>query len=305
VHLAFAVLPIFLVTLIGFLLAQSKTIARDRWTDIETLCYRALIPALLISTISTSDLSLSRFGPMIAALLISLAILVCVMLVLRWFTPQQRLPNAKFTSVFQGTVRWNGFIALPAAAQFFGPSGFALMAVVFAVMVPIINVITISVLATFGPSKTTPLALLKTILRNPIVASCIIGLAINQSGLILPTPIQTTVDLLGRAALAIGLLSVGAAIRPATLFNRSAALWLTILLRFTLSPAIFLICAHLIGLSQIQTLVGTLVFSVPAASNGYIISKQMGGDADLYATILTWQTLISMFTLPLLVFMLT
>jgi predicted permease len=41
-----------------------------------------------------------------------------------------------------------------------------------------------------------------------------------------------------------------------------------------------------------------LVLSVPAASNGYIVAKQMGGNAELYADILSWQTILSMFALP-------
>jgi predicted permease len=37
----------------------------------------------------------------------------------------------------------------------------------------------------------------------------------------------------------------------------------------------------------------------PAALNGYIIAKQMGGDADPYVDVLTWQTLLCLIVLPI------
>ena len=38
--------------------------------------------------------------------------------------------------------------------------------------------------------------------------------------------------------------------------------------------------------------------AVPAASNGYIVARAMGGDAELYADMLAWQTLLSMVAIP-------
>jgi malonate transporter len=71
------------------------------------------------------------------------------------------------------------------------------------------------------------------------------------------------------------------------------------LLRPLLAPAVFAAIAATLGLSPEQTLAGVLVFAAPAASNGYIVAKQMGGDADLYADVLTWQTVLSLAVLPL------
>ncbi len=33
--------------------------------------------------------------------------------------------------------------------------------------------------------------------------------------------------------------------------------------------------------------------------NGYLLAKQMGGDAELYAAVATVQTVVSFFTIPL------
>ncbi len=41
-----------------------------------------------------------------------------------------------------------------------------------------------------------------------------------------------------------------------------------------------------------------ILASVPAAMNGYVLAKKMGGDAELYASTLTVQTVLSFLTVP-------
>jgi malonate transporter len=41
--------------------------------------------------------------------------------------------------------------------------------------------------------------------------------------------------------------------------------------------------------------------SVPSASNGYILARQMGGDAPLLAQILTVQTILAVLTMPIFI----
>jgi hypothetical protein len=42
-----------------------------------------------------------------------------------------------------------------------------------------------------------------------------------------------------------------------------------------------------------------LCAAVPTAMNGYILARQMGGDAPLYAAVTTVQTVASFLTIPL------
>ena len=213
---------------------------------------------------------------------------------------QDNLPNAAFTTLFQTTTRWNAFIALAAAELLIGEKGLVLIAAAMAVLIPLINVANIIILAGFGTAKASPYKILSMIAKNPLVQACFLGIAINLSGVPLPAPITQTLDLIGRAALGVGLLAVGAGIDPARLLRNSSALWLGVLLRLVLCPALFLALAFWMGLGTTEKLAGVLVLAVPAASNGYIVAKQMGGDANLYADILAWQTVLSMLLLPLL-----
>ena len=295
--LALSVLPLLLILAAGYALAKTGIIPRAGWAAIETLSFRGLIPATLILAISQSDLSLERFGGFGLALVGTLGVMTAFALSLR-FLPHAVLGNPAFTSLFQGSIRWNAFVALAAAEQFLN-GGLALMAVAIAVLIPLINITCIVVLAAFGPSKASVSKVLNTLSRNPLVQACIIGLALNLTGVSVPVPVLDALDMIGRGALGVGLMAVGAGISLRRLMQLNWRVLLGAFMRPVLASSVFVMLGLWIGLPGIQVFAGVLVFAAPAASNGYIVAKQMGGDADLYADIMTWQVVLSLLVLPL------
>ena len=69
-------------------------------------------------------------------------------------------------------------------------------------------------------------------------------------------------------------------------------------MRPLIMPFVFLALASLFGLPAQETLAGVLVATVPAATNGYVVARTMGGDAELYADISVYQTFLSMIAIP-------
>jgi predicted permease len=295
--LALSVLPLLLILVAGYALAKSEIIPRAGWSAIETLSFRGLIPATLILAIAQSDLSLERFGGFGLALVGTLVVMTALALSLRLLS-YSTLDNPAFTSLFQGSIRWNAFVALAAAEQFLS-GGLALMAVAIAVLIPLINITCIVVLAAFGPSKASVSKVLNTLSRNPLVQACVIGLTLNITGISLPVPVAEAFDMIGRGALGVGLMAVGAGISLRRLARLNWRVCLGAFMRPVLTSSVFVMLGYWIGLSGIQIFAGVLVFAAPAASNGYIVAKQMGGDADLYADIMTWQVVLSLLVLPL------
>ena len=54
------------------------------------------------------------------------------------------------------------------------------------------------------------------------------------------------------------------------------------------------------GISGNALLYLTLCAAVPTAMNGYLLARQIGGDAELYAAVTTLQTAVSFFSIPAL-----
>ena len=74
--------------------------------------------------------------------------------------------------------------------------------------------------------------------------------------------------------------------------------------RLILQPLLIVPLALLLGLGSNAVLVLFIVFGVPAAANVYIVTKKMGGDADMASGIIVVSIIMSLFTLTAGIFIL-
>ena len=94
-------------------------------------------------------------------------------------------------------------------------------------------------------------------------------------------------------------MAVGAGISLRRLARLDWRVCLGAFIRPVLASSLFVAVGAAMGLPAVQVFAGVLVFAAPAASNGYIVAKQMGGDAELYVDIMTWQVVLSLLVLPI------
>jgi hypothetical protein len=296
-----ALLPVFLVIALGVLLKQTLLPDRSAWDSLERLTVYVLFPALLTVTTATADLSEVPVAGVGGALFFAIIILSAILLLFR--VPISRalgIKGAAFTSVFQGTVRWNTYVALAIAGTMFGTPGLALASVAIVAMVPILNFICVLVLARYAADKAPDArATAGMVLRNPLIWSVLAGIAINLAGIPMPGIAVAFLEVLGRGALALGLLAVGAGLELGKALRPNLAVIVTVFLKLAVMPAVAIGLALWFGLSGPPLLVVAIASSVPSAPGAYILARQMGGDAPLYAHLLTMQTLVALLTIPL------
>lgn len=297
-----ALLPVFLVIALGVLLKQTLLPQRSSWDALEQLTFYVLFPALLIVTTATADLSEVPVGGVGGALALAILILSALLLAVR--VPLSRalgINGAAFTSVFQGTVRWNTYVALGIAGSLYGAPGLALISVAIVAMVPLLNFVCVLVLARYAadtpPDARTTAGM---VLRNPLILSVLAGIALNVTGVPLPAVAVSFAEILGQGALALGLLAVGAGLDLDQAWRPNAAVIVTIVLKLAVMPAIALALALWFGITGSALVVVAIASGVPTAPGAYILARQMGGDAPLYAHMLTAQMIVALLTLPLL-----
>ena len=289
--------PLFLLILLGALLGWRRLPGGDFWVQMERLIYFLLFPAMLVSTLATADVSQVPVGRVAIVLLGAIAGFAVA---LWWARPALGLDAAAFTSVFQGALRFNTYVGVAGAAALHGNAGATVAAVAVALMVPVVNVLCVACFiaaGTLGPSSLAKSFAALT--RNPLILACLIGIALNLSGLGLPGWSEQAVGLLGRAALPLGLVAVGVALRPRALARLDRGVWSANLVKLVLMPALVLALAWLTGLDPVSRDVALLFAALPTATSAYILSRQLGGDAELMAALITAQTLLAMISLPL------
>jgi len=295
----YSVMPVVSIILLGFFIARSGLIAESQWDGVENLAFKILIPAIIIHSIYSSDLSLSRAGVYVWMLLLAVGGVGVTVFVLKMLLPSRLLPHPDFTTLFQATTRWNAFIALGAGAQAIGDLAPGLIAVAMAFIIPAINVANIVVLSVYAGKKLRIIDIVLVVAKNPIVIACVVGLLINLAGVTLNDQIRIPLEMVSRSALAVGLLAIGAGLDLSRMFSPSWVLMLGVAVRIILCPLLFFVMATAAGLDSVQLACGLLICGVPAASNGYILAKKMGGNAELFADMVTWQTVLSPITITI------
>jgi malonate transporter and related proteins len=210
-----ALLPVFIVILIGFALRRFNIIRDEQWLALDQLCYFVLFPAIIFKEIAAADFSSVPVLEMALAMI--MAVLAMFALLLIFHKPIMaalRIDGPQFTSVVQGAARWHTFIAFAIIPLQFGPQALSLGAVSAAAMTPLLNILAVIVMSRFArESKLDAKTMALSIIRNPFVFSSLGGVAWQLSGLTMPEMGIQVLDMIGRGALGLALLTVGAGLR--------------------------------------------------------------------------------------------
>ena len=234
-----ALLPVFLLIVLGFILKRSLMRLDTQWHGLERLTYYVLFPTLLIQTLVKADLSSVPVAGVGGALLLSALAMSLLCLALRPLFSRANIDGPAFTSIFQGATRWQTYVALAVSSNLFGHTGLALASVAMVAIIPLVNVFSVSVLAHYAaPEKQSLRAIVMTVLSNPLIWACAIGLAVNVTHLPLPRLWHDVADALGRSSLAIGLLVTGAGLQLAGMFGPSLAASIAVFLKLILMPVL-------------------------------------------------------------------
>jgi malonate transporter and related proteins len=293
-----ALAPIFLLIALGWLLRRLVFRGDDFWEPIEKLTYFVLFPALLIHSMATAKVTapivLPVFGILAGVMLIVAGILVAL-------GPRLASSGAAYTSVFQGSVRFNTYIGLAAAVALYGANGTALLAVLLALLIPLSNIVSVLALARHARGTVPDLPTIAMELAlNPLILASLAGLVFSALGWGLPPIIGPTLDILGRGALPMGLIAVGAGLNFGALKGNANALAVSVVLKLLISPLLAWAGCRAIGIDSLSTAVAVLFAALPPAPSAFILARRMGGDHALMACVITVHTVLAAITLPLI-----
>eukprot|EP01034_Spumella_vulgaris_P000223 gene223-303_t len=165
-----------------------------------------------------------------------------------------------------------------------------------ALCLPVVNFLSIIALSWWSGGKADYCKIGKTLASNPIILSTLAGMLVSLSGITIPLPLMNTLDILGKAALALGLVCVGSGLVFSLQGLRPLALGWASLLKLVALPLVGAKVCVLFAVSAPVALAATFYCALPCAPNAYIMSKQLGGDARLMAALITLQTLLAAVT---------
>jgi malonate transporter len=291
-----SLIPVFSLIALGAVLRRYSLLSADGWASLERLTYFVLFPPLMFMSIVEGPFAGEEALGLGLALAATVVTMAAMMLLLR---PALPATGPQFSSLFQAGIRWNGYVALGVIAGLQGDEGVALSAVGFAVLVPINNVMSVLVLSRYAGAKPAPFKqVARSVATNPLIISTVLAIILVSLNVRVSEPVGDTLNLLGDATVALGLICVGAALDFSSIRAAPIPVAIGTTLRLVIMPAVAAGMCFAIGLSSRSFEVAMVCVAAPVATSAYILARQLGGDSTLMANIITLTTLLSLVTIP-------
>lgn len=301
-----SIAPIFLLIALGKVLQRTGFLPEIFFKSLNRFVFWFALPALLISSISSAELEFATISKIVALFTLGT---FCALGFAWGVSKLLKLPSPSTGSFIQGSFRSNGaFIGLPVIIYALGtlnPEAEVLGTIVLAPVVVLFNILGVIVLLHYGPKKRGVGASVSTfflqMFKNPLILACLIGIGLNVLQWELPLFFSRSLSALGRAALPLILMSIGASLKVEKLRGAASPSLIASLIKTVVAPAFGFLLAGLFDLTMTERMIAIFYLGAPAAGMSYVMADVMGNDATLAGRIVALSTLLSAITLPILI----
>jgi len=263
----------------------------------DRLIYFIFFPAMLFWKIGGAAATGIHWNYCIAVLLAVLAMFLVSLAAIRVLG----VSDYQAGTFSQSCYRFNTYIGMAIVITALGEEGATQFGILIGFVIPVINVLAVSVLIWFSGQriglgeriKVTA----KSIVTNPLILGCLAGILYAQTVNRFPTFLNNTLRLTSMVTLPLALLSIGGAL---TFSNLKGGLKLSLAasaVKLVLFPVVGYLLFRLFGVSGVPFKTGMIFFTLPAATSIYVLSAQLNSDTELASATIVLSTLLSFFSL--------
>ena len=216
-----------------------------------------------------------------------------------------RLPRVSVGAFVQGAYRSNlAYVGLPVVLLSLAASrgqpmsgGDSLAVLSIAFLIPVYNLTAVVVLLAGRPVEPgagrAARQMLRAMVTNPLVLSCVAGLIFVAFGWKLPPVVRQTFATLGQMGTPLALLSIGATLTFASLRYQLVPTSAASFIKVAVGPVIGYLVARWLGLSLMELRVALIFLACPTAAASYVMAQQLGSDDKLAGSIIVVSTILS------------
>ena len=295
-----AVLPMFLMLLIGFAVHRINIIKEEHLPALNKIVFNVFFPFLMFNNVYGSDFS-AAFNPLLLGFAV-VAVLVVYFSSLG-FTLLVEKNNKSRGAMIQAMYRSNFVLmGMPIVSNIFGSESLGMTAMLVAVIVPMYNILAVITLEVFRGNKVHIGKIFLGIAKNPLILSSLAGVLAVVCGLKIPQTIENTISDMAAVATPLALLVLGASFKFESIKRCRRNLVICVFVRLVAVPALCLGSGAVLGIRGVDfvSLIG--LFGAPCAISSYTMSRQMESDYELSAGTVVFTSILSCFTLFLWIF---
>ncbi|MET1030672.1 AEC family transporter [Domibacillus tundrae] len=291
------VLPAFLIFLTGYI--------GQKWIgfDIKSISMAALYlmsPFLAFRTFYANELTMEYVYITVFCLILSFALII-VVLITGFFMKATR---QKMSAMILGGVFMNsGNYGAPVVLFAFGAAGFDYAVIIMVFQAFLMNTIGLFAASFGGEEETSLQQSLRRVARMPVLHGAILGVVLQLLNVHIPPTFMDAISLVADASIPTVMLVLGmqlaviATKRVAYKYVNAVAV-----IRMIVSPLLAVAIVSFIPVNDLLKDVMILLAAMPAAANTTMFAIQYGTEPDLvsFTTLIT--TLLSIVTIPLVLF---
>lgn len=292
-----AVMPIFLLMLLGYLLRTFKVADKKAFDTMNRLVFKVFLPVLLFNNIYKTDASeIIRPQLVLFVVLGMLAVFVIGYILIFRITPENSRRGVTLQTFFRSNY---AILGIPLVDFICDGKATGLASLMVAVVVPLINVLAVITLERFRGTgeKTGMKALLLGIIKNPLISGCVLGLLFFITGWKLPFVVERAVGDVSKIASPLAIIALGASFTFSSIRGYVKEIVIIVISRLVIVPLLALPLACYLGFGSEEIACLLIIFGGPVAVSSFSMAQQMGGDEHLAAHAVVFTSACCLLTL--------
>ncbi len=294
------IFPLFALLVLGSLLKRTGLTNDAFLATCDRLVYYIFFPAMLFWKLGSASAG-EEFSPGLCAAGaagVGMIFLFCLW-ALRFF----RIDSFKAGSFVQAGVRFNTYIGMAIVLNTLGEEGARHFGILAGIVIPIINVMVVSVLIWHSSQDLSPgkkrRYFVKALVSNPLILACVLGLLYSRTGLGFPVFMVNTFSLITAVTLPLALISIGGTLSVKGLAAHARLSLFAAFIKLVLLPVTGFFWLKLFHVTGIPFKTGMIFFCLPTSTALYVLSAQLNSDTDLASAAIMASTLLSFVSLSL------
>lgn len=291
------ILPVFIIFFIGYI--GQKLIGFDI-KSISTAALYLMSPFLAFRTFYANELTMDYFY-----IILFCIILMIVLLIVVWISAlTMKATRPQLSAMILGGVFMNsGNYGAPVVLFAFGAVAFDYAVIMMVFQSLLMNSVGIFFASIGGKEKATLGQSVQRVIRMPLIYAAFLGIGLQLTSLTIPKPLMEGISLVADASIPTVMLVLGmqlAAISRKRVAYRYVSA--VTVIRMVLSPLIAAGILYFMPVSDLLKAVIILQAAMPAAANTTMFALQFGTEPDLVSFTTFITTLISIITIPIVLF---
>lgn len=296
---------LFALIVLGYIIRKLGIVTAAINREIGALVLNIALPAFIITSMDF-PFSLEVLKDSALLVVISFAVYGVSILISKLYT---RLTKAQGTGrpVLEYVITFSnsGYMGYPVVYEVFGEKGVFYAAIYNMAFNILVWSYGVHLLRGKGTEVKMDLASRLKKIFNPGLVALIIGYTLFLSGIKLPEAIDKVLTMVGSTTTPLSMMFIGFILTEVPLREalKSGHVWAVSALRLVVIPGLAFFVLSALGFSGLTLMIPVLIAAMPAAANTAIFASQLGGDYHTGSLLIFASTLLSVATIPVLMYL--